>query len=638
MKTLFSISIKNILMFIVILLGAVPLVLMHTIITQSVKNNTLENTNQLTHGILNQSQKYINTVLGEMNTFYLDFLQHENFLDKLDRDYLSEENIDSIVGFKRLHKLNHQIVIFDMSKQTLSVMIDENSNLTYIEPEITETFANSQQSLLLMENSSRSLWLGSAPKGVGSLEQSIWNYQIVNSGSNLFIVASSLDYNILSDFIKNLELSVDSKVRLITSDNIIFPNDETYFDQSFAPRTLSRSDKGRFINFTSNDLIVQVYSDPLYYYNLVILTPQKQLLSGIDDIFRTTSITLILLTIFSIGFGLLSITTLQRRIREFIDVLKGISFGKYTVLKPKGKVTIREDESLTSAINNLSMEVSSNRKLLKDINEQLEKRVEERTTELKQTRDSLIHSEKMAILGHNAAKITHEINNPLSVCITASTHLNTIIKELKGKFDKGELTRKHFSSFSESASEVSEMLLSNLERASELSNSFKHFASDQSSDEVRLFNLNTYVDEIIKSYTYKLKNTGHKIELISDESIEIKTYPAIIYQSVTNLVNNSLMHGFENVKDGLIELIISQDENNCFIVVKDNGRGISEEHLKELYKPFFSTKHGEGGTGLGLNIIKDLIESKLHGDIKCFSILGEGTRFEITLPKGVNYD
>lgn len=621
-------------MFIVILLGAVPLVLMHTIITRSVKSNTLENTTQLTHGVLDQSQKYINTVLGEMNTFYLDFTQHGNFLERLDRDHLSVENIDTIIGFKKLHPINHQIAVFDMSKLSTSVVIDGEYNVTYLKPEVVEEFGNSQQALLLMENHNRSLWLGSSPKGVNDLERSVWNYQSIYSGSNTYIVASSLDSRILSDFIDNLESSIESEIRFITSDNIIFPKDELYFEKSYAPKTLSRSNKGRFINFTVNDLIIQVYSDPLYYYNLVVTTPQQKLLSGIDDIFRTTSITLVLLTIFSISFGLIGIYMLQSRIREFIDALKGISFGKYTTLTPKGKVTIKEDESLTFAINELSTEVSSNRRLLKDINQQLEKRVEERTAELEQTRDSLINSEKMAILGHNAAKITHEINNPLSVCITASTHLNTIIKELKEKFDRGELTRKHFSSFSESASEVSEMLLSNLQRASELSNSFKHFASDQSSNEKRVLNLNDYLEEIIKSYAYKIKNTHHKIELVSEDRIELETYPAIIYQSVTNLVNNSLLHGFDNIKNGLIQLVLSQDEHNYIIEVIDNGIGISEENLQELYKPFFTTKQGEGGTGLGLNIIKDLIESKLRGVIECHSVLGEGTQFIIKLPKG----
>lgn len=637
MKKLFSVSIRTILMFIVFLLGAVPLVLMHTIITQSVKNNTLDNTTQLTHGVLNQSQKYINTILGEMNTFYLDVSQHKTLYRLLDVDHLSNEVVNTVTKIKNIHIEGSQVVMIDMSMNTPSILIDEENKRSYLEPEVVKMFSSSQQALLLLENSNRSLWLGSAPKGLMGVESSIWNYQVIRTTKSNFVIATSMSSNILKEFIETLEFSIGSEVRFITSDNIIFPEDNGYFERSYAPKTLSRSDKGRFINFTTDDLLIQLYSDPVYYYNLVILTPQNKLLRGIDNIIRTTSITLIMLTIFSISFGLFCIYILQKRIRAFIYSLKEISFGRYDIQTPTGKVTIKEDEILTQAILDLSTEVSSNRKLLKDINEQLEKRVEERTNELKQTRDSLIHSEKMATLGHNAAKITHEINNPLSVCITASTHLNTIIKELRDKFENGALTRKHFSSFSESASEVSQMLLSNLERASELSNSFKNFASDQSSDEVRVLDLNNYLEEIIKSYSYKLKNTQHKIELISEERIEIETYPAIIYQTITNLVNNSLMHGFEDMKSGVIELVLSKDEDSYIIIVKDNGKGISKENFKELYKPFFTTKHGEGGTGLGLNIIKDLIESKLHGTINCYSVLGEGTEFEIKIPKGLDY-
>ncbi len=643
MKRVKSISIKTILMFVVVLLGAVPLVLMHTIVNSTVRENTLKNTTNLTEGILEQSQKYLNVVLSELNSVSNDVINNRELLNLLEKEHISNDTINQLSHLKSTSKNISNMVVIDLDEKYHSVLINsDNKSGMIIENRLLKNFFKSQQTLLLKENNSRSLWLGTSPHGLENIESSIWNYSIIKTETTSFIIAVSIDSDLLIDLIHSIENSTISEVRLITSDNIVYPNDKNFFNYKFAPKTLSRSNKGRFISFSDSrrkngeieDLLIQVYSDPIYFYNLIVITPEKNLLRGFDVITKTTSRTLLILSIFSVSFGLLSVLFLQKRIRQLITAVKNVSRGTYNISLPNSVLSIKEDVLLTKAIIEVAKDVATNREKLKNINEDLETMVLERTNELNMTRESLIRSEQMAILSHNAAKITHEINNPLGISITASTHLSSLIKDLTDNFNNNTLKKSYFTSFSKSAEDVSEMILQNLQRAAELTESFKNFASDQSSDEMKVLDIKSYIDEIIKSYSYKLVNTQYNINFICNENLQIKTYPAIIYQTITNLINNSILHGFENRDSGVIDLIISEKKESIEIILRDDGVGISNENLFHLYRPFFTTKQGEGGTGLGLNIIKDLINNKLNGTIECKSILGEGTQFIIKLPKG----
>lgn len=630
-------------MIVVFLLGAVPLVLMNTIVNKTARKNTLKNTTALTQGILDQSQKYFNGILNELNNFSNDFINNKELMLMLGQEHISINSIKLLKQLKASTSIINEMVVIDLDEAHPSILFNRASKKEKkIDSELVKEFLHSQPALLLKENSSRNLWLGTAPKGITKLEKSIWNYRILQTQDSSFILAVSIDSGLLADLVSSIEKSTKSEVRLITSDNSIYPIDNRFFNYNFAPKTLSRTNKGRFINFNdiriingeTEKLLIQLYSDPKYFYNLIVLTPEKNLLQGFKAISRTTSLALIILSLFSIIFGLISVIFLQKRISQLITGVKSISLGTFNISLPNKKISIKENISLTKAIIDVAEEVKSNRKQLKGINEDLERRVIHRTKELELTRESLIHSENMATLGRNAAKIAHEINNPLYISITASSHLSFMIQKLKDNFENNKLTKTYLTDFSSSAQEIVGMIEKNLEIASKLSSSFKNFASELSSEKKREINIKYYIDEIIKGYSYKLKSTPYKIAFICKENLKIKTYPAIVYQVITNLINNCLLHGFDNMDNGIIDLIVSNSNEHLEIIVQDNGVGISKENQLKLYKPFFSTKHGEGGTGLGLNIIKDLIENRLKGTIECISAIDDGTKFIIKIPKG----
>ncbi len=251
---------------------------------------------------------------------------------------------------------------------------------------------------------------------------------------------------------------------------------------------------------------------------------------------------------------------------------------------------------------------------------------------IKQAEAKLIEAEKMAALGEMIAGVSHEINTPIGVCLTASTYLQENAVEFEKLFRHNKIYKKQLNDFLTTTLDSTKIINSNLKRAAGLIKSFKQVSSDQTSGETRIFNLKNYVDEIIVSLYPKLKKTNYKIVNDCDKKLEIKLKPGFIAQILTNLIVNSISHAFENREEGKIKISAKAKGEKLIITFKDNGCGIPEENISKLFNPFYTTKRGKGGTGLGLYVVYSLITTELNGEIICKSKIEKGTEFYITLP------
>jgi signal transduction histidine kinase len=171
-----------------------------------------------------------------------------------------------------------------------------------------------------------------------------------------------------------------------------------------------------------------------------------------------------------------------------------------------------------------------------------------------------------------------------------------------------------------------------MERAAELISSFKQVAVDQSSEEKRFFNLKDYIGEVLLSLRPKYKKTGHGIEVNCSGDLEIFSYPGAYSQIVSNLVINSLIHGFEGAEKGQMIFDISRKDKMVRFVYRDTGVGMTEEQISKVFDPFYTTKRGKGGTGLGMSIVFNLVTQTLEGTIQCNSTSGKGVEFTMKLP------
>lgn len=283
---------------------------------------------------------------------------------------------------------------------------------------------------------------------------------------------------------------------------------------------------------------------------------------------------------------------------------------------------------------------------LKSLNEELERHVEERTAALQQTnlaleesletlrraQEQLIQSEKMAALGALVAGVSHEISTPIGVGVTAASNLQEKTREFQARYEENRMTRSDLENYVRIAIESTELILKNLQRAAEQMYGFKQVAVDQTSGEKRLFNLKTYIEEVLRSLHPRLKKTTHTVSIEGAEDIECDSYPGAFSQIITNFVMNSLIHGFEHQEQGQIVIELQQENGNILLRYSDNGRGMSAEERSRIFEPFYTTKRDQGGSGLGLNIIRNLVSHQLNGSIECQSEPGKGTTFIIRLP------
>jgi PAS domain S-box-containing protein len=288
-------------------------------------------------------------------------------------------------------------------------------------------------------------------------------------------------------------------------------------------------------------------------------------------------------------------------------------------------VTIRDMTQLHS----LNRDLTESKQKLEAYNLELEKTL----IDLRATQKQLVEAEKMASLGSLVAGVAHEINTPLGVGVTSVSTMHEELKELQTKFSSGTLTRSFMDDFFENSNKLCAILHQNLYRASELIKSFKQVAVDQSMEELREIDLKEYCDEILKSMGPKFKQTAITISNHCDEGIKFTTYAGAIYQILSNLLINSLVHAYDDEhKEGNIIINAHKNADNIIIDYQDDGKGIPAERQSRIFEPFFTTRRGSGGSGLGLSILYNLVTGSLNGSINVISEERQGTRFNIKIP------
>lgn len=282
------------------------------------------------------------------------------------------------------------------------------------------------------------------------------------------------------------------------------------------------------------------------------------------------------------------------------------------------------DREVREARDALSRQVEETTRANRDLGETLRR--------LQEAQAQLVQNEKLASLGGLVAGVAHEINTPVGVGVTAASTLQAHALQLRQQYEQGTLRRSDLERFVALADECAQIILKNLQRGAELIQSFKQVAVDQSSGERRRFSLKSYLDEVLLSLRPQLKKTTHRVEVTCPEGLALDGFPGAIAQIVTNLVNNSLIHGFEGREHGLISIDVHPDRDWIELRYRDNGRGIPPDHLSRIYDPFFTTKRGAGGSGLGLHIVYNLVAQLLGGTIEARSAPDQGTEFRIRFP------
>ena len=277
---------------------------------------------------------------------------------------------------------------------------------------------------------------------------------------------------------------------------------------------------------------------------------------------------------------------------------------------------------------------------LEDLTNELEDRVNKRTLELQESleklqsaQSQLIESEKMSALGNLVAGVAHEVNTPLGISITAASIFKNEIKSLQNLLEKNELSKSGLEHFIETVAEADDILIKNLDRAALLVKNFKKISIDQSSEEIRDFELNVYLKEVVSTFKNELKHRPVTLELDLDEKdIKMHSFPGAIAQIIVNLLQNTLLHAFDFDQKGVITIKTEFKDEYVLISFSDDGKGVDKTVEAKIFEPFITTKRNSGGTGLGLNITYNLVTQYLKGTIGLCMDNTKGACFLIKIP------
>ncbi len=253
-------------------------------------------------------------------------------------------------------------------------------------------------------------------------------------------------------------------------------------------------------------------------------------------------------------------------------------------------------------------------------------------TNMESAQEGLVQAEKMAALGRLVAGVAHELNTPIGNIMMVASTQQEAVQKLNQSVASGALTRNALSTMAGQLDEGARLLLSSARRAGELIQNFKQVAVDQTTDQLRDFELDHQIAEMLSIISHVVSKTPIKLVQQLEPGIAMHSYPGPLGQVLTNLVMNAIKHGFNDMQPGTITVACLRQGDRACITVTDDGVGIAEENVGKIFDPFFTTKLGQGGTGLGLHISHNIVYGPLGGRLTVQSTPASGTVFTLLLP------
>jgi PAS domain S-box-containing protein len=253
---------------------------------------------------------------------------------------------------------------------------------------------------------------------------------------------------------------------------------------------------------------------------------------------------------------------------------------------------------------------------------------------LKETQNSMIEVEKLAALGRLVAGVAHEINNPVGTSLTVASALERKTATIAKEMAKGTLRRSSLLEFLEVSREASLQLITNLNHAAELIQSFKQVATDRNQSNPRTFDLGDLTEQIVLSLRPGLGKTNLTLKVACQPDLTMISYPGPYGQVLTNLFLNSVAHAFADGEEGSIEIkALAAGKDTVEILFSDDGCGMSADDRRKAFDPFFTTRRDHGSTGLGLHIVHSIVTNHLGGRLLLESESGKGTKVRLVLPR-----
>lgn len=309
------------------------------------------------------------------------------------------------------------------------------------------------------------------------------------------------------------------------------------------------------------------------------------------------------------------------------DLQSGVSFPQSDEFGQLAESLDVMRDSLAQSVTRLEERVEERTQALKAVNARLQKTLDD----LQRMQNRLVQSEKLASLGSLVAGVAHELNTPIGTGVTVVSTIADRCVELRRLIEQG-IRRSQLDATLDDIGKAADLAQASLQRAARLVQDFKQVAVDQTSSRRRTFDLHELLREMMVAVRLRHKRAPVAFEIDVPPGIPMDSYPGTLEQVLTNLIDNSVIHGAEGRSGCVVTITAKPHEAGVVLTVADNGRGIPAASLPRVFDPFFTTRLGQGGSGLGLSIVYGLVTGILGGHIEVQSEEGRGTRFTLELP------
>ena len=347
---------------------------------------------------------------------------------------------------------------------------------------------------------------------------------------------------------------------------------------------------------------------------------------------RVLSIAVIFLGII-LTAGVLIALSIRLPLQQIMTAMRAITLGDYD-REVLGTTARDEVGAMARAVEVFRENAIAKRRTEDELRSSKEK-AESALFELNTAQQNLIDAERLAALGGLVAGVAHEVNNPIGISLTVASSLARRTEMFEAELrSEGGLRRSQLEEFVRTSRDASQQLVANLHRAGELIQSFKQVAVDRSHAERRQFSLSEATDQIVASLRPVLKRAPITLNVDVPEGLIINGYPGSYGQILTNLFLNAVNHAFADRRSGTITISArARGHDDVEINFADNGVGMTPDVQRQAFDPFFTTRRNEGGTGLGLHIVYNLVTQQLGGRMMLESRPGQGTTFRIIMPR-----
>ncbi|KZD25934.1 sensor histidine kinase [Tardiphaga robiniae] len=331
--------------------------------------------------------------------------------------------------------------------------------------------------------------------------------------------------------------------------------------------------------------------------------------------------------------GIIIALSIRLPLQQIMASMRAITSGDYD-RKVQGTAAKDEVGAMARAVEVFRENAVAKREAENELRASKEK-AESALLELNAAQQNLIDAERLAALGGLVAGVAHEVNNPIGISLTVASSFARRSEIFEAELrSNAPLRRSQLEEFVKTSRDAAQQLVANLHRAGELIQSFKQVAVDRSHAERRQFSLSEATDQIIASLRPVLKKAPITLTVDVPDGLMIDGYPGSYGQILTNLFLNAANHAFPDGKPGAIAITAKpRGTDDIEISFSDNGAGMSPDVQRQAFDPFFTTRRNEGGTGLGLHIVYNLVTQQLGGRMMLESRLGQGTTFRIIMPR-----